>query len=219
MQVANTFWSMVPPNFSNFWENLNFRLITLITLKTSWYDNSILNKKTSWHLNLPLEWAGDKPIQFKIRDMKYSTTLQVPNTANGQLLRSLAKIEHKLAKSTSYQVKLTEKSGKPLSKFFSLDFSSSYCHRAWCDVCSNTTKSRSTLCSVKSVVYSSVRDICDKNHKKSPNDKHAGLYIGQTYRTLSEQTKEHRLAYRRMEKSSFMYKHWVFETQRNDDPP
>ena len=50
--------------------------------------------------------------------------MQVPSTDGGTLLKSLARIEPRLAKISGYQCKLTEKSGKPLSRFFPKDFSS-----------------------------------------------------------------------------------------------
>ena len=59
--------------------------------------------------------------------MQYTSVLMVPSSKGGVLLRELAKIEPRLAKATKYQVKLIEKSGKPLSGFFDTSISSGKC--------------------------------------------------------------------------------------------
>ena len=150
---------------------------------------------------------------------QYLFFLFLLSSEGGKLIKMLAKSEPKLARNSGYQVKLTEKSGKALSKFFSKDVSQSKCHKAWCDVCSLTDSPKPTMCNVKSVVYSATCQLCEKTHSRVSDTRHPGLYIGQTYRTLSERSKEHRLSYRRLEKASFMFKHWVTEHSDIEPPP
>ena len=40
--------------------------------KATWYESELSDKKPSWRNSLPAEWIGDKPVQVKVRDMKYS---------------------------------------------------------------------------------------------------------------------------------------------------
>ena len=195
------------------------RKLRKLLAKTGWYDDNELNKKTNWRVNLPNNWAGEKPSQFKLKGMRFSTIMQVPNSKNGALVKLLSRAEPKLAVKSGYQVKMVEKSGKPLHKLFPADVSSCKCHKALCEVCSNHSGKGPSLCGVKSVVYSSICLECDAEHKKNPNVKHKGIYIGQTYRTLAERALEHRRSYRRQERSSFMFKHWFLEHSDATEAP
>ena len=67
------------------------------------------------------------------------------------------------------------------------------------------------MCGVKSVVYLGVCSLCDASHKLNPKEKHRGVYVGQTYRTLAERAKEHRDKLKDFSTGSFMFKHWVLE--------
>ena len=100
-------------------------------------------------------------------------------------------MEPRLAKTTNYHVKLVEKSGKPLSKLFSKDFSSGKCFRGDCQPCRNPSIKGPSLCGVKSVIYECVCSICDEAHRLAPDLAHQGKYVGQTSRTLYERSIEH----------------------------
>ena len=67
------------------------------------------------------------------------------------------------------------------------------------------------MCNVKSVVYHGICKLCDFEGKKTPGIKHQGIYVGQTYRTFSERSKEHRQSLKNMELGSFMFKHWCLK--------
>ena len=69
----------------------------------------------------------------------------------------------------------------------------------------------STLCNVKSIVYHGICKLCDVEAKKTPEAKHQGIYVGQTYRNLSERSKEHRQSLKNMDLGSFMFKHWCLK--------
>ena len=158
---------------------------------------------------LPDGWKGSKPVQFKLPDMPYTTILQVPSSKDSRLLKAIAKIEPRLAKTTNYHAKLVEKSGKSLSKCFSKDFSSGKCFRTDCYVCKNPTLKGPSLCNVKSIVYECVCDICDTTHKLTDNSTHRGRYVGQSSRTLYERVNEHMTGLRRQEEKNFLFKHWA----------
>ena len=123
--------------------------------------------------------------------MDYSTVMQVPSSSDGRLLKALASIDPRLAKCSNYQVKLVERSGKPLSWLFSKDFSDGKCSRSDCHVSSNTDLKGPSLCKVPDVVYESVCVLCDEEFKRNPNEHHKGRYIGESYRSLYERTNEH----------------------------
>ena len=77
--------------------------------KTYWYDDNLLDKKTSWRISLPQNWAGDRPAQFKVPGMQFSSVMMVPSSNSGRLFKMLTKAEPRLAKSSGYQIKLIEK--------------------------------------------------------------------------------------------------------------
>ena len=83
------------------------------------------------------------------------------------------------------------------------------CHSSWCAVCTDSSTKGAKLCTVKSVVYVGVCQLCEKSHKTNPTQKHRGMYVGQTYRTLAERAKEHRTGYRDLDFKNFMFKHRV----------
>ena len=199
--------------------NVFNRKLKKILAKTSWFEDSQLNKKLNWRKSLPSGWGGGKPDQYKVPEMKFSTILKVPSSKDGRLLKSLAAAEPRIARSSGYQVKLVEKSGKPLSNMFPKSISKSQCHKAWCAVCTDSTSRGAKLCSLKSVVYLGVCQLCEAKYNNDKSKKHLGLYVGQTYRTLSERAKEHRVSYRDLESKSFMFKHWAIEHPDELEPP
>ena len=70
--------------------------------RSGWYDTS--EKDTmSWRSKLSVEWKGTKPIQRRVPDMKFTTVLQVPSSYNGRLVKELARVEPRLAKSSGVQ--------------------------------------------------------------------------------------------------------------------
>ena len=187
--------------------------------KTGWYEDSDVFKKSRWRQHLPRGWSGCKPLQYSVKGMKYSTIMQVPSSKNGRLIRMLAKAEPRLAKLSKYQVKYVERSGRKLSKFFPTETQSVKCFRPDCHVCATRTAKGPSLCNVKGVVYTGTCKLCDLSHKQAPGSKHAGLYVGQTARTLKERAEEHVKSYRRYESKSFMFKHWVTTHPEISDPP
>ena len=58
-----------------------------------------------------------------------------------------------------------------------------------------------------------------RTQREKKSDKHRGIYVGETARTLSEHAGEHRAGYRRMEFSNFMFKHWSNAHGDLSDPP
>jgi len=165
------------------------RKLQKMVAKNSWYEASSLTKKTFWRSRLPTQWIGEKPSQRKIPGMKFSTVLKVPSTRDGRLVKALADAEYSLAKSTGYQVKMVEMSGKPLSNFFPQGMPKVQCHKAWCAVCSESSSKKPTMCGLKSVVYHGTCRLCENSHRANPDQAHKGIYVGQTYRTLSERAR------------------------------
>ena len=176
--------------------------------KSSWYegDSTI---KPRWRGCLPQEWKGSRPIQLKLPGTKFTSLLQVQSSKDGRLIKELAKIEPRLAKSSGYHVKLVERGGKPLSKVFSKDFGDGRCNRVNCEPCKNSGKKGPTLCMVKGVVYESTCDLCEKSHLADKSIPHKGRYVGQTARTLYERAIEHTNALENFQSDSFMFKHWA----------
>ena len=81
--------------------------------KMSWYDNArdYTWVKVEWRNKLRGMWKGKRPLQRGVKDMRFTTVIQVPNTKNGMLIKDLARLEPSLAQATGYNVKIIEKSG------------------------------------------------------------------------------------------------------------
>ena len=198
--------------------NIYNRKLHKILSKSSWYEESDLVRKTQWRQSIPPGWVGDRPFQHSVKNMPYTTIMQVPSSHNSRLLRMLAKCEPRLAKASGYQSKYVEKSGRPLAKFFPVS-ANTKCHRISCPVCSNEDLKGPSLCQVKSVVYECVCTLCDQNHKLDPSSKHLGRYIGQTSRTLSERATEHLAGLRRVDLKCHLVKHWALAHPEMLTPP
>ena len=94
------------------------RKLKKYTDKSCWYDSEN-GSKSQWRSQLPVQWKGSRPVQQKVRSMPYTSLLQVQNSANSRLFRAVAQVEPRLAKLSGYQVKISEKGGKYLSKALS----------------------------------------------------------------------------------------------------
>ena len=66
---------------------------------------------------------------------EFSSIIQVPCSKDGIVIKELAKIEPRLAKSTGQNIKLVEKSGVQLGRVFDRVFKPEKCHAAKCIVC------------------------------------------------------------------------------------
>ena len=99
-------------------------------------------------------------MQHRVPGVKFISVLHVPSSRNGRLLKEIAKIELRLYKTSGYQVKLMEKSGKPLSN----TSPKIIYHRSDCLPCSNERVKGPSACSVKNVVYESSCEICENEH-------------------------------------------------------
>ena len=144
--------------------------------------------------------------------------MHVPSSKDGRLVKMLAKAEPRIAKITGYQVKFIEKSGRKLSSLFNVD-TEVKCFRSDCAVCINSDQKTSSKCQMKGVVYLGICTLCDAEHRLKNKNKHEGLYVGETSRTLSERAREHREAFERLDPKSFMLKHWSTKHHTLNTPP
>ena len=102
--------------------------------------------KVKWRNKLKGIWQGNRPIQRGVKGMKFSTVLQVPSSKGSMLLKSLAKIEPRLARTTGYNTKLVEKSGVQLVRLFDRVFKPSKCHSEKCTVCKHSREGKYSKC-------------------------------------------------------------------------
>ena len=75
--------------------------------KMSWLKGE-KEKSSNWRDLLRGIWKGKPPIQRPVRNVPYTTVLQIPNTPDSISLRELAKREPRLTKITRYSSKLVE---------------------------------------------------------------------------------------------------------------
>ena len=175
--------------------------------KTGWFSKSDLFEKTKWPQKIPKGWSGSKPIQYCVPGMTFSSVMHVPSSKNSRLLKMLSKAEPRVAKITGYQVKFVEKPGRNLCNMFQKEISHTKCYREDCKVCFNSNPTIPSICQLKGVVYLGICRLCDHKHKNNDQKRHKGIYVGETSRTLSQRAKEHFSALKRLDDSSFMFKH------------
>ena len=91
------------------------RKLQKMLAKSGWYSDDDVFGKLSWRKSVPKGWEGSKPAQFKVKNMKYSTLMQVPSTQGSRLFKMLCKAEPRLAKLTGYHVRLEKGENRYLS--------------------------------------------------------------------------------------------------------
>ena len=126
----------------------------------TWYEGNSKDSGRKWKSELRGKWRGERPVQLRVKEMEYTTVMMVPNTVNGMLLKLLARIEPKLAKTTGYQVKFCESSGKQLSRLFSVPSGKNSCHREKCIVCRSAGERGNSKCQQMNVVYEAKCELC-----------------------------------------------------------
>ena len=67
------------------------RKLNKLLANTGWYSDLELVVKTKWRDRVPLSWSGDKPSQFQLPGMDYTTIMQVPSSKDSRLFKMLAK--------------------------------------------------------------------------------------------------------------------------------
>ena len=147
-----------------------------------------------------------------MRNMSYTTVLQVPSTRESALLKGIASLEPRLARASGYSVRLVEKSGVQAVRLFDRKMEKSTCERPDCLPCS--TSSRKSKCKKTNLVYRATCLKCMEIGSLKP-----GVYIGETSRTLAERSSEHATLYDNLDLKSFMTKHWANEHHELDVPP
>ena len=152
-----------PMYYSKDFNKLERKLDKYLT-RSGWYDTDD-KVKSSWKSRLPVTWRGSKPAQRKVPELKFTTVMHVPSSVNSRLLKVLARVEPRVAKTCGYQAMLVEKGGRQLFKFFSKDLGNVKCSRLDCIPCKNVNVKGTSMCKTKSVVYESMCNICDVQYK------------------------------------------------------
>ena len=133
----------------------------------------------NWRKELRGVWKGSPPIQKPIKNLMYSTVLNVPNTPRSILLKELARQEPGLARMTKYSVKLVETSGVQSARLFCRVFVNNVCERENCQVCNGLGSEKPTKCKQSNVVYEAVCVTCEKQNEKEERSERS-VYIGES---------------------------------------
>ena len=193
--------------------------------KMSWYkpksqdvDQNVPNN--GWKKELRGIWRGTNVSQRPVLENGFTTVLSVPNTLNAELAKRLIKCETGLAKITKYNVKIVEKSGIQLGRLFQKVYTPDTCHIQQCPVCIHKSDKGKSKCRFSNVVYEACcMDCADAvGRGEIPADK-AGVYIGETSRTLNERATEHVTAAGRLDTDNFITKHWASNHRGLTEPP
>ena len=146
--------------------------------------------------------------------------LNVPNTKDARLAKSLIRGESKLAKMTKYNVKIVKKSGIQLCRLFQRLYSPARCYWEGCPVCVYSDGKKSSKCRVANVVYEArCIDCQDLVSSGQILEKDVGVYVGETSRTLMERATEHVNGAENIDLDNFITKHWAHSHSSNSECP
>ena len=201
--------------------------------KMNWYENNGPDKvKVEWRGKLRGIWRGKQPIQRGVKNMKFSTVIQVPSSKDSVLIKALARQEPTLARSTGYNIKIIEKYGVQLSRLLDRVFRPLKCHSLKCLVCKFMAEGKGSKCRITNVVCKAECIVCEQQNHGTTEDnptantycktktvKKKGLYIGETSRSLFERSSEHMAGILKANESNFIVKHWANEPSQSDSPP
>ena len=196
------------------------RQISKYRAKMEWFKNekkstSIGEEKLSlkpsgWRYNLRGVWRGASSSQRPVLQSGFSTVVNIPNTGGAALTQRLINCETKLAKLTKYNVKIVEKSGMQLIRFFQRVHSPKSCHWDYCPVCPLNVSKGSSKCRASNVVYEAKCVEClELLNNGMLQENEVGVYIGETSRTLIERAVEHVKGANDLDVENFITKHWA----------
>ena len=144
-------------------------------------------------------------------DRVITTTLFVPSSDNGTLLKLLEGVEREIKEETPWTVKLVEKSGIPLKNLLLPKFplEDGCILGQECGACENN----GINCRRKSVVYIAECRKCKKKLKETDdlNEEAKSVYIGETARVFRKRVEEHMTLLRNLDPKSFQLAHWAME--------
>ena len=143
-----------------------------------------------------------------------TTTFFVPPSSNGVLAKMIQQVDMKYAEESGWNMKILEKSGKPLINYFMKTFPMILgCPRGEkCVVCDGNAKT----CSPKGVVYLAK---CSQCEDSTETDKKAWRYVGETSRPIRDRALEHCQNLEKWRKDSFWLSHWMLEHSTQVTPP
>ena len=142
----------------------------------------------------------------------------VEQTVGGVLAKRLQEVEDRLAEMTGYRVKVVEMSGSQLCRILpnTNPWGSRDCQRMDCFHCSQPGDKLED-CKGRNVLYETMCELCSKEvleGQKKPMSKWkefkvmAGVYVGETARSLHERIGEHWQDVKGGKEESHMLKHW-----------
>ena len=111
-----------------------------------------------------------------MKDMDYSTVIQIPCTKDSSLMKALVKEELKWAKVTGYQIKYTEKSGIQLSRLFKRKILPQKCDRTDCYICEHHSGKGTSNCKASNVVYEASCTLCEPTEDSHSDESRSGIY-------------------------------------------
>ena len=183
-----------------------------------WKTNSKKNKQLT---------AGRK------KSIKSSTVIFIPNTRNGIMLRKFKEMEETLSQLTGFKIKYSEAGGIPLASLFNTDLFIPHCGRDNCPPCEGSDDKKRQDCRTRSILYRTSCKLCNKpeqpsNHQEGDQHHHstrttkvqAGVYLGESSRSLHERMVEHMYDAKTLDPGSHIAKHWMLHhPSLNTMPP
>ena len=151
----------------------------------------------------------------------------VDQTIGGELAKRLQSAEDRLAAMTGYRVRMSETSGSRLCRLLpnTNPWSGLDCQRKTCYTCNQPGETLED-CKRRNIMYESVCAECNKEEtggKKASKMEEfktmAGMYVGETGRSIFERAAEHRQDAEGHKLDSHMYKHWKTIHPEMKDPP
>ena len=160
----------------------NERQVTKCMAKLTWFRSKASKKggddekDRGWRNKLVGSWRGEDMPQRKVKNMQFTTLLQVPNTRGGELVKQLVKTEPSLARITGYNVKIVEKAGIQLRRMFQRVFTPTTCHWSNCPACAHSSDPSGSKCRKNNVVYEAVCVECESSSASTDSGREKGAF-------------------------------------------
>ena len=202
-------------------ESLRSRQTAKLLQKTSWYKKGGKEDCYNGGNKTKRVTGRNNNIKKTISPETKRTVLFVENSPGGGLAKTLREVTERLLSFTNMNIKVVEKTGKPLKSQFPQDsWNETICGRSDCIPC-NQCSEHVPNCTKRSVIYENMCSVCnpgakEKKEIKASNPDIPSIYVGETARSIKERIEEHHQAYKSRNQESHIMKHQLLHHQGAD---
>ena len=189
-------------------------------------DDNAKEEGTAANKNIKRSYSGTRQTQRRLQNgvstatdsgkpLKTRTVLFVEQMRDGRLAKDIREVLKRLEVILGFKVKVVERAGTSLKNLLpnTNPWAGAHCSRTECITCNQGAEELQN-CTKRNLVYENVCLECNpeawkKGELKTINKDIPSVYVGETARSVQERAKEHWEAFKRGDKDSHIYKHWV----------